>query len=741
MSLVRSPSEEQRGHLTAEERLLLAKKFSSWLHPAVRDRSRVAKLGDGSLAEASRAVALLERLLDAPTPKAVRDQRKGEDPWAALARDFRHFIREHLDTAPRNAERQSRAVAGLVGKVEPLVAKCFSLLAPEHYEANAGLGQLVSDLRKVGLFPFPAMTQAAFESEVGWDTRSSFENAVRDVIPVRNDAIHRAPTLDARFADSSLVVVLGLIDHNQRALDQLLPSEGTPPPSSAIQFPEVLTRQEGHLRTFVGREADLARVCQWIDLKDEGGYQLIVGEPGLGKSAFLAELARRLEQAGRACVFHMAGTQRDPHKLLVDLVRRASSLLGQSGGVEQGSIDDLRQELVRHLSALGERDGGVVLLVDALDELDENSSDRLAFLPQVLPRGVRAVLTSRDDPWIRRALARHDVHREELKPLDDAALRLMLVRGLDEGIVRQIPPEQLSGVQERTQGNPLLMQLALPAIQRAVEQCKGDLSRLDLSALRTSFEDLFDGTIARIQSSQDGIALRLTRLLALAREPLGVAEVADLAGLDIDAVRRSIEAIAPSCLRCSEDRYEPFHESFREHLIRRLGSKGRASLEATFCQWLERDDVRESGYALDHRIHHLLGAGKAEAAAALLLDRAFLEAKTGAQRAHQLPSELSRVGAALPVRDERRVAVELIGQAIRHDLRTIQQHPSALFQCLWNRLWWHDAPEAAHHYEPLGPGSPGPWETANQFPLPRGTPKTGQSGTPENRPTMTAPGR
>src|SRR5436309_654503 len=35
----------------------------------------------------------------------------------------------------------------------------------------------------------------------------------------------------------------------------------------------------------------------------------------------------------------------------------------------------------------------------------------------------------------------------------------------------------------------------------------------------------------------------------------------------------------------------------------------------------------------------------------------------------------------------------------------LARHPTTLFQCAWNRGWWHDCPEAARHYEP----PPGGW--------------------------------
>ncbi len=39
----------------------------------------------------------------------------------------------------------------------------------------------------------------------------------------------------------------------------------------------------------------------------------------------------------------------------------------------------------------------------------------------------------------------------------------------------------------------------------------------------------------------------------------------------------------------------------------------------------------------------------------------------------------------------------LLSETVRSDVRTIHHHPTTLFQCLWNRCWWHDCSELADH--------------------------------------------
>ena len=54
--------------------------------------------------------------------------------------------------------------------------------------------------------------------------------------------------------------------------------------------------------------------------------------------------------------------------------------------------------------------------------------------------------------------------------------------------------------------------------------------------------------------------------------------------------------------------------------------------------------------------------------------------------------------AAIPKDHPRHRILALLEEAIRRDIHFIEQHPTTLFQCMWNTCWWYDCPEAAKHY-------------------------------------------
>lgn len=708
--------------LTPEERAALGRRFGRWQHPRVLDRRLVSQLGDGSEAEVHSTLDLLARLLTAPTPDWAVEL-EGKDPWAALGRRFARALREHLEAGPGRPDQQARASGDLMGLNEPLVGKLLGLMfGQEHYRhARRGLHTLIEELRKLAAIPCTFISDSECRSPVGWDRRSSYDNAVRDAMVSRLDVSHRATDMDPHDGDSAIAFVLGLLHHNREALERLLPA----PSASSVDLggpmgaalTEVRVRQEAYLRTFVGRESELRSAIDWIEINDHGRYLLLVGEPGLGKSAFMARLARTLEEEGRTCIFHMVGVQRDALSLLNDLVERAAVILGRPrAGRAASTIDSKRAELVELLTELGRGERGCVLLVDALDELADTSTAEL-ILPPALPPGLRGILTARDDPRLRRSLSRHGGEVRPLARMGAHDFSRMLDR-IDSQVVRRMGEAAILSVFDRVEGNALLMTDAAAAVSRAWDASGEDLGRLDLSGVSATLAEVFEKRLDELDRLPEGRErLDLLELLCAAREPLSPGDLSELSGVDDRACSRFVAEMSAACLRNVGDRrHEPFHQGLRDHVLGRLSPTRRTSIEARFCDWLERAEPSLT-YALTHRIDHLLAARRAEEAGSLLLTPRFLELKVQGGRGHELPGEMVRVAAALPSTHERREALELVAEALRHDLRLITSHPTTLFQCLWNRLWWHDAPGAADHYEPLTEDQTPPWVRPGPFPL------------------------
>jgi hypothetical protein len=500
------------------------------------------------------------------------------------------------------------------------------------------------------------------------------------------------------------------------------------------ELPEVRQELEFHRRTFAGRDDVLRRVAGWLNSGSEGGYLVLLGPPGQGKSALLAEVSRRTGEAG--CLVHLIKSHRSPLRFLPALVRQAGKLAGVHFGADayRGDVDDLRNSLVKALEAVRDKHGRAVLVLDALDELDSRH-ERLSFLPEVLPAGVRAVLSCRPDIPLVQALRARARRLEEwsLRPLSQDDLWPLLRRRVEA----ELPGEDVDlntaritaaldwpTLFERLQGNPLFLQRALDQVVRALRQTPaGAPLAIGLHAFPATLEAMFQSIYNEV-SEKEGtsyrrpegrIKARLMHLLCLAREPLGFDALgalleADGQPLSLEDCRDRVWEMSPYLLEPAGQRFKPWHQGLADHVRGSvLGAEGCRQVEVLFCAWLRKPGARRSLYALRHRVRHLLGAGLVDEAAELLTQREFVEARAEEEPIYDLVNDFTDVLRALPGDHPREGILRLIEEALRTDLHFLVRHPSALFQCLWNRGWWHDCPEAARHYLP-SEGHVPPWD-------------------------------
>src|SRR5690606_28707718 len=100
--------------------------------------------------------------------------------------------------------------------VEPLCFKLLAFTEPATFtklrDKKKGLDTALVALRDAGRSRYNLhLTRQQFEATEGWSQRSSYENAVRDVLPARLGVAHAAPAVDPNQWQSSMAVILGLI--------------------------------------------------------------------------------------------------------------------------------------------------------------------------------------------------------------------------------------------------------------------------------------------------------------------------------------------------------------------------------------------------------------------------------------------------------------------------------------------------------------------------------------------------
>ena len=271
-----------------------------------------------------------------------------------------------------------------------------------------------------------------------------------------------------------------------------------------------------HVRNFVGRETELEDLeARLSRARQEGGWVLVSGPEGQGKSALVSALLRRRAERRRVHGTDRAAVlQRTPWvgggivaygktcacagavHVAQQLLAQANALLDQKVTLDlavspaRASLDgvpvDTRPPVVRArdalaaaLRALVEETGEALLVLEALDEHGAGVVD---VLPPTLPAGAVGILTCR---------ANHEalqVARHALRPLTEMPLRGLSLDDTGRLVTTRAGTTEETWVRalhEANGGTPLLVQFA----SERLREHGGDTERVDVRAtMRDHFE-------------------------------------------------------------------------------------------------------------------------------------------------------------------------------------------------------------------------------------------------------------
>jgi WD40 repeat protein len=277
--------------------------------------------------------------------------------------------------------------------------------------------------------------------------------------------------------------------------------------------------------------------------------------------------------------------------------------------------------------------------------------------------------------------------------------------------------EIIRTLRDKSAGNFLWAQMALLGIERDQYSFDG-LDDLP-PGLNGLYCDSFQRRFSDKASYED--TQRILQLVVAAAEPLTAADLGGATGLDPEEVLpRALRSLA-AFLHERDGRFVFYHKSLADWLTdpTNRGTLHYASPRrgherlAEWC-WDEyrRGPERMPRYALRHLPSHLIEVDRWDDLAAVLRDLPYLEVRAEAGQVFDMAVDFTRAGERLPVDHPARRHLRLISQAVGADVQFLARHPTTLFQCLWNRCWWYDCPDAAAHYDPPPAGWPAegpPW--------------------------------
>jgi tetratricopeptide (TPR) repeat protein len=312
--------------------------------------------------------------------------------------------------------------------------------------------------------------------------------------------------------------------------------EGSQPDPLAREAAEHEAFARSRAGVYIGRQAYLGALD--AHAAGDGEPLVILGESGSGKSALLANWARGYRQAHPdvPVVLHFIGSS--PHSTdWAAMLRRIMGELARRFGIE-GEIpdgaDELRLAFANWLHMAAAR-GQVVLILDALNQLeDRQGAPDLVWLPPVIPRGVRLIVSTLPGRPQENLEAR-GWPVLEVEPLQ-AGEREELIRRYLAQYRKQLSPPRAERVARAEQcANPLFVRVLLEELRLWGEHETLD-ERIDHYLAAPTIPELYRRVLARwevdYERDRPGLVGEALSLLWAARRGLSEAELLDLLGTD-----------------------------------------------------------------------------------------------------------------------------------------------------------------------------------------------------------------
>ena len=332
---------------------------------------------------------------------------------------------------------------------------------------------------------------------------------------------------------------------------------------------------------FVGREFVFEAIEDFFH-KQPNGYFTIEADPGVGKSAILAEYVRRT-----GCVVHFnvrsQGINRAEEFLkcvctqLIERYNLPHPLPLNSENTRDGNfLARLLNEIVGTQS-LALREKAVVIAVDALDEVDLSSQTAGAnalYLPASLPNGVYFILTKRLTPLPLAVNNQRifDLMQYEAESLQD--VQTYIRRRASESALLQewiasrglAVEEFVRALSEKSDRNFMYLRYVLPAIEQGAYQ---DLCIENLPEGLEQYYYQHWENMGMTAKPLPRTKIKIVYVLAEARQPVSRQLISEFAGEDALTVQEVLEEWEQFLREQRVDgqtRYSIYHASFQDFL-------------------------------------------------------------------------------------------------------------------------------------------------------------------------------
>jgi hypothetical protein len=346
--------------------------------------------------------------------------------------------------------------------------------------------------------------------------------------------------------------------------------------------------------TFVGR-ADAQRAFDRFVKTHSRGYFIVRGGPGQGKSALSCHLIQT-----RGYVHHLVsrtGGRTDARLILRSLL--AQMLPAGRVPALPEALPELTKLFEETLPAARTRQGPLVVVIDALDELPPGAGEPLYLVSEALPEGVFFFVTARPGDVLDRLQERLFAIPWQIYDLGPLAMNEM--QEMLQCRKADITTSEVERIAEASQGNPLYL-------RAAADQLSLDPA-YDLRALPPTIEGFFRNSAGLLRTEHTVLG-EVLGPLSVARTSLSLRELSQITGRSQREVNeQGIRPIRQFLLDLGGS-YTFYHMKFHEFVTRTILYEDELrQAHRKIAVWLQRKENAASAYRLASLAHHLFESG------------------------------------------------------------------------------------------------------------------------------------
>ncbi|MEH1783696.1 MAG: AAA family ATPase [Nostoc sp.] len=330
------------------------------------------------------------------------------------------------------------------------------------------------------------------------------------------------------------------------------------------------------IRSFCGRKFVFEAFKQFCD-KNRNGYFTVVGDAGMGKSTIAAKYVWDNKSP---CYFNIRSDGRNRAELFLESIRKQLVKRYQLQNTAKANLADLLEQVSKKLTA----GNHLVIVVDALDEVEQEAGGNLLDLPPSLPEHVYFLLTRRPYTRDKKRLSAPDVPVEELDLRGSQYINLSrgdikefigLFLNADKDYKNELKQwiqnrnisdqDFVEQVATKSENNFMYLRYILPGI------AKGDYNDLSINKLPDGLDDYYQVHWVRMGMDEKPQEVKVFILFILVEigTPIPCEMSADIAEQDEYNVQSVldewVEYLKPQVLE-GENCYSIYHASFLDFL-------------------------------------------------------------------------------------------------------------------------------------------------------------------------------